>query len=192
MRLWQPARPLSGLAGSPNDLIDPALTWHDLLPHDPCARVDLDSSLQRAIENLDDADTHYGAVVDAHGHFHGVVTRRAIFEALLQAERATRSSVEEQFQGSEARRNALLQVFPDMILVLGRDGRVLDCVAPRGDSLHLSPGKFVGRKIADVMPEGVSAKVMESLARVFERQGIEVCECRLGGDESPANTRRAS
>ncbi|WP_170319926.1 PAS domain S-box protein [Polyangium spumosum] len=52
----------------------------------------------------------------------------------------------------EARNRALLDAVPDLLFVMSRDGRFLDCKPARDVPLLVSPAQFLGRRLVDVFP----------------------------------------
>lgn len=84
----------------------------------------------------------------------------------------------------EDRIRALLDAVPDLILLIGADGLILDCHGPT-EGLFVPPPQAIGKRLPEVLPEAVaeltSAKMQESLAT----GGVVVYEYRLPTDGKP-------
>jgi PAS domain S-box-containing protein len=80
--------------------------------------------------------------------------------ARRQAERALRDS--------EERYRSLAEAAPDMIFIVGRDGRVEYVNTHAARALRARAEDLMGRSLAEVFPAPVSARQLASLQRVFE------------------------
>lgn len=65
---------------------------------------------------------------------------------------------------AEARLAAILDALPDLLFVLDRDGRIHDYHAPRPDRLYVPPEQFLGRTMAEVLPEPARGIVARAIA----------------------------
>ena len=72
---------------------------------------------------------------------------------------------ESELQRSEERNRALLNAIPDLMFVLTRDGTYLDYHAKSDDLLMVSPDRFIGKNVSDVMPPELAA----AFHNVFEQ-----------------------
>ena len=71
-------------------------------------------------------------------------------------------------------RTTLIDALPDVVLVVRRDGRILDSLGGRVFSLELAPDQMIGRQIDEVLPETVARTLSGSIGRVLKtRKPIE-------------------
>src|SRR5262249_36810134 len=88
-----------------------------------------------------------------------------------QAEEETRNSVTDRRRAEEAvhqlaaRNSAILRAIPDLMFVMLRDGTYVDYHARDPRLLFAPPEKFIGRKLADVMPPELVGMFMQAVER---------------------------
>ncbi|TKD03936.1 PAS domain S-box protein [Polyangium fumosum] len=68
----------------------------------------------------------------------------------------------------EARNRALLDAVPDLLFVMGRDTRFLDCKPARDVPLLVSPAQFLGRRLVDVFGTDWSRRQADIIRDVAE------------------------
>ena len=100
--------------------------------------------------------------------FHDMSTQKRTMQALQQ---------------SEARTRALLNAFPDMILELSLDGRVLNMVPPKGMEAAMPAEQFIGRAIDEVFKEATASQTKFAVKRASESGQINIFEfeSEMGG-----------
>lgn len=91
---------------------------------------------------------------------------------------STQKSTIQALQQSEARIRALLNAFPDMILELSLDGRVINMVPPKGMEKAMPANLFIGKEIRDVFKEATSAVQQASAIRQIS---VFQFETEMGG-----------
>ncbi|TVR02589.1 MAG: GAF domain-containing protein [Deltaproteobacteria bacterium] len=64
---------------------------------------------------------------------------------------------------TRARAEAVLRAVPDLLFVLGLDGRILDFHAQDATALYASPAAFLGRSFREVLPEPARGLLMGAL-----------------------------
>jgi signal transduction histidine kinase len=74
----------------------------------------------------------------------------------------------------EARSSAILRAIPDLMFVMDRDGRYVDCPTCRPSDLFISPEDFLGKNVRDVMPPDLAASVIAALHRACDHPGEPV------------------
>jgi hypothetical protein len=79
-------------------------------------------------------------------------------------------------QQSEARIRALLNAFPDMVMEVALDGRIVHMVPPKATETIMMPERFVGKHIKDVLPESGMSQTLSALQRVIETEQMNVFE----------------
>lgn len=74
------------------------------------------------------------------------------------------------------RLQAMLEALPDLLFVLDRDGRIHDYHAPTLDRLYVSPDRFLGRTMNEVLPEPargiVDWAIQDAVAHGFHRGSV--------------------
>ena len=96
---------------------------------------------------------------------------------------AERKQAEEALRESEARIRALLHAFPDMILEISLDGRVINMVPPQGMEKVMPPERFIGRQIDEIFGEVTVSQTKFAIQRASESGQINVFEfeSEIGG-----------
>jgi PAS domain S-box-containing protein len=96
----------------------------------------------------------------------------------LQDEIAERKHAEQVIRESEAQSRALFDAMPDLVFQIDQQGTFLDCKGARTD-LYLPPEEFLGKKIADILPDEVAELFFERTARALESGRIQIFEYKL-------------
>ncbi len=81
---------------------------------------------------------------------------------------------------SEERTNALLDAIPDAIFRLSEDGVFLDHQARNSEMLFAPPEEFLGRQVAEVLPDSISQPVMRLIHKALETGQVQTLEYRRG------------
>jgi PAS domain S-box-containing protein len=86
-------------------------------------------------------------------------------------------------QQSEARIRALLNAFPDMVIELTTDGKVVHIVPPKGAETIMSPELFVGKSVQEIFSETVSEQTLFAVRRALESEQTNMFEfeTEMGG-----------
>jgi len=79
--------------------------------------------------------------------------------------------------------NAIVEVFPDLIFRLDRQGTILDCRAGTHAGLAVLPANLVGESLAIVLPPSAIEQVLDCIARTLDRGALVVCEYSLDRDD---------
>jgi len=89
-----------------------------------------------------------------------------------------RKNVEESLQKSEAKNRALLNVIPDVIFRLDREGFYLDLtLSSTGETLFdCSPTSIIGRNISEILPIEISQKIQGYIEETLATRKISVFE----------------
>ncbi len=90
---------------------------------------------------------------------------------------------EETARRSEAGQRALLSASPDLLLRLSRDGRFLDWSPSRDFEPVVPPDRFLGRRIAEVLPAPVATACEDALARALTTGATQELAYELGEGE---------
>lgn len=86
---------------------------------------------------------------------------------------------EEALRQSERRHRAVLEALPDLLFVLGRDGRYLAVHAARPEALAAPREKLLGTTVGEALPEEQAAIWMDAIARCLETGAAQVVEYEL-------------
>jgi PAS domain S-box-containing protein len=77
------------------------------------------------------------------------------------------------------RNQAILRALPDMMFLQTRDGVYVDFYARDQDMLLLPPESFLGKNLNDVLPPDLAKKVMSCMARLDDRDEIQILNYSL-------------
>ncbi|MDI1478295.1 PAS domain S-box protein [Polyangium sp. y55x31] len=91
----------------------------------------------------------------------------ASYGALKDAEEELSTTVTS-VRAVEARNRALLDAVPDLLFVMARDGRFLDCKPARDVPLLVPPAQFLGRRLVDVFGTDWSRRQTDIIRDVAE------------------------
>ena len=90
-----------------------------------------------------------------------------------------RRLVEEALRVSEARHRALTEALPDFVLRIGRDGTYLDCRGGRSEPLRQRPAELLGRRLTDVLPAPLAARIGRGIDRALGTGEMQIVEYDL-------------
>ena len=62
---------------------------------------------------------------------------------------------------------ATLNALPDLLFIMDREGRILDCRSPSQERLYRAPEQFLGRRVSEVVPAESAAIVMGAITDAF-------------------------
>ena len=75
----------------------------------------------------------------------------------------------ETLQESQIRLQAIYDAIPDILFVVGLDGRIDDYHSPRTDLLAVPPELFLGKKFSDVLPQDAADICMSAISEAHEK-----------------------
>jgi PAS domain S-box-containing protein len=73
----------------------------------------------------------------------------------------------------------ILKIFPDIIFIVDKKGKILDYKANSSVELFLPPEEFLDKKISDVLPPEVSSKIMSGLKASLKSGSVTSIEYKL-------------
>ena len=118
-----------------------------------------------------------GRIAGAFGMWH-VMTQLNATEAGVAQEVAAA-------QDTATELDAVFQALPDLYFRIDAAGTILDYRAQRTSDLYVAPEHFLGRKVGDVLPPGVSGLLTDALARALAEGCAQTVDYDLdvGGEQ---------
>src|SRR5262245_54535175 len=108
-----------------------------------------------------------------------VITAQALLIGALLTHRSRLRQAETELRHVEARNAAMLDAIPDLMFVISTDGVYQDYHAKDKRQLYVPPERFLGKKIADVMPPALAAVFTRELAEVHRSAEPRIVEYSL-------------
>lgn len=104
-----------------------------------------------------------------------------------------RKRAEAALEASEARNRAVLSAMPDLLFRLSKDGTILDFKAPNIFDLPLPNHEFIGKNVAEIMPEAVANSILQHTELALTTSKMQVFEYQLPfmGDRQECEARVA-
>ena len=100
-----------------------------------------------------------------------------------QYERLTYS--ENQLKISEERNSAIMNALPDILFVLNREGRFIDCQARNESELLLPKEMFIGKVMDEVLPEHIAKTGFDKIQTALKTGELQTFEYELTLDGQP-------
>lgn len=97
----------------------------------------------------------------------------------LQKKLEEQKRIEQELRQSEAKNNALLQVFPDLIFRINVNGVILDYTAGSIDDLYTAPENFLNRHVSDVLPSEIGDLIERYIKKTLATNISQVIEYQL-------------
>ncbi|HSH68950.1 MAG TPA: HAMP domain-containing protein, partial [Deferrisomatales bacterium] len=111
--------------------------------------------------------------------FNGMAQRLKTSLDDLSQEVALRTRQAHELEESEQRTRAMVRAMPDILFVMGEDGRFLDCQSPDPNHLYLPPGEIIGKTIAEVLPPESAVAFTDLLERTRAEGTLQTLEYTL-------------
>ncbi|MBF0099883.1 MAG: transporter substrate-binding domain-containing protein [Desulfobacterales bacterium] len=96
----------------------------------------------------------------------------------LKREILLKTKVQATLEKSEAKNRAILNALPDLMFQVNREGLYIDYKGNISD-LYLYPEMFIGKRIADVMPENIAQLGMKYIQQALDTKSLQVFEYNL-------------
>jgi diguanylate cyclase (GGDEF)-like protein/PAS domain S-box-containing protein len=183
-----------GLVEARQAAIFPGRVFADLLVRRQPAPIAPDTPVEEAMQRLERDGIDHLAVVDAHGGFHGVVSRLSLFSALVARERGLREERERlisQLTCELEHREVAASVFegmPEGIMVTDAAQRILMVNRAFTETTGYTPQEAIGRTPRLLHSGQHEAEFYLRMWRAIERDGIwegEVFNRRRNGEVYP-------
>jgi len=91
----------------------------------------------------------------------------------------------EELRYSEARLRAIARVMPDAILVLDGEGRYREVLTQDPSRLVLPPEQLLGRRLRDVLPQGLAEIMLKTIQRVLQDRREHILDYSLETNKGP-------
>jgi PAS domain S-box-containing protein len=156
--------------------------------------------LQKGIDRVARGDYSYRFDEIRHSELSGIANRFREMADVVQAREQSlkelnreleqevdeRRRAEDKIRASEAKSRALLDAIPDMIFQLDQTGRFIDYKGAQNDLIS-APESFLGKKISDILPSALAARVMKRLTDALQTRQIQIFEYELKSKGKPEN-----
>lgn len=86
---------------------------------------------------------------------------------------------------SESLARAFMEVFPDPIFRMNRQGVYLEYSARPGTTLMVNPEEIIGRRVTDVLPRELAMRCMDAIERALRTGEMQTYEYKLMRPEGP-------
>lgn len=96
-----------------------------------------------------------------------------------QREIVERKQVEVELRQSEARNRALLDVIPDLVFRISREGRYLDCKGNQTVGWPFPGQDCIGMNIRDILPAEIAALTLEYIHKTLDTNAPQIFEYRM-------------
>ncbi len=110
-----------------------------------------------------------------HSLIHDLTARQAELEVQLEelhlasSETTRTKQAESELLSAKEHLDAMISAMPDLMFELDREGRIHEFHTSAEDLLYVSPSLFLGKKVAEVLPENASRTIMAALEEAAER-----------------------
>ena len=90
-----------------------------------------------------------------------------------------RIQAEEALRNSESKNRALLEVIPDLMVQISRNGTIVDFGAEKDDELRMPPELYIGKTVFDILPPDVAQLSIQSVEETLESGKMQIVEYQL-------------
>ena len=97
----------------------------------------------------------------------------------LQSEILERKRVENELRESERTNRALVNAIPDLLFRIHRDGTCLFFKGSKEVGLFMPPGRFLGRKMQEILPPGLTDQALLCVERALQTDEAQFLEYQL-------------
>ncbi|MFC1974935.1 GAF domain-containing sensor histidine kinase [Chloroflexota bacterium] len=90
-----------------------------------------------------------------------------------------RRRVEEVLRRTEAKKQAILNAIPDMILQISKDGTYKGGKPAKNFDGLMSPDEFIGKNVTEVLPAEVAQQIIAQITRALQTKNTQIFEYQL-------------
>lgn len=89
---------------------------------------------------------------------------------------------EEKLRESEQKNIAIINAIPDLLFIFDKDGTFIDCTTSDEGKLYVPKNMFIGKKLADILPNDIAKISSEKIQSVLKNGKLEKFEYELQGE----------
>lgn len=89
------------------------------------------------------------------------------------------SQIEKKFTAQNAQLEAIIEALPDLFFRVSSDGTIFEYRTKSSDDLYLTPEKFIGKRMQDVLPPMVGQQFEQAITQVQQKQALVRIEYSL-------------
>ena len=115
-------------------------------------------------------------------YLEGIVSKNPQRCLVTMVDITERKQTEKALQKSEEENRVIIDVNPDILFRINKQGYILDYHAPANTHFYVPPEVFLGCKIADVMPSDVAQRIMETIGIACQTGKMATIEYELTKD----------
>jgi PAS domain S-box-containing protein len=120
------------------------------------------------------------------GHFLKIISFYLIYKAIIETGlMEPYSLLFSNLRKSEAKTRAILNVIPDLMFRIKRDGTFVDFKETKDFPPVVPPEEFMGKKVSEILPPDVARQTMHCIDKALGTGAMQVFEYRLTQDGSP-------
>jgi len=90
-----------------------------------------------------------------------------------------RKQAEEALRSSVATNRALINAMPDLMVRISKGGTLVNFKAPKDHKLLVPPSEFLGKTLAEVLPQTVALPAMDCVKQALQTNDIQIFEYQL-------------
>lgn len=115
-------------------------------------------------------------------YLEGIVSENSSKCILVAVDITERKQTEEALRKSEAENRVIIDVNPDILFRITKEGLILDYHAPAHTQFYVAPEFFLGKRITEVIPLDVAQKILETIAVACQSGKMATMEYELTKD----------
>ncbi|MBW8334499.1 MAG: PAS domain S-box protein [Prolixibacteraceae bacterium] len=115
-------------------------------------------------------------------YLEGIVSENSSKCILVAVDITERKQTEEALRKSEAENRIIIEVNPDILFRITKQGFILDYHAPAHTHFYVAPEFFLGKKMTDVLPLDVAQKILDTIAVACQSGKMATMEYELTKD----------
>jgi PAS domain S-box-containing protein len=90
-----------------------------------------------------------------------------------------RKQSEEKLRQTSAELKAIFAALPDMYFRLNKEGKILDYITGKSETLYREPSEFIGKSMQEIFPPDLANKFCNAIDKVSQTKSFATCEYSL-------------